>query len=92
MLIALMLLQAAAPLPDIQIGATIRARSVSIEKHGDASITVRGAPDGGSLVDVRAPRGNGKKTLRNVSVDLNAEARIADRQAKAAETETSAPQ
>lgn len=77
MLIALMLFQAAQP-PDIELNAHVRARSVTIEKKGDARLTVTTDPDGGNIVDVEAPRTNGRKTLRNVTVNVRAEARIAD--------------
>ena len=75
----LMLLQAAAQAPDIKLNAHIRARQVTIEKKGDARLTVWTDPDaGGNLVDVQAPKANGRKTLRNVEVNVRAEARIAD--------------
>jgi hypothetical protein len=74
----LFLLQAtAAQAPDIELFARARARSVTTEKQGNASLTVRTEPDGGNVVDVRAPKANGRKTLRNVEVDVRAEARIA---------------
>jgi hypothetical protein len=76
MLMALLLLQAAQA-PDVELNANVRARQVTIEKQGDARLTVTSSPDGGNLVDVRAPRANGRKTLRNVEVDVRAEARIA---------------
>ena len=81
----LMLLQAASAQasdmpPDIELHARVRERSVTIEKQGNASLTVTTEPDGGNLVDVRAPKANGRKTLRNVEVDVRAEARIADPQ------------
>ena len=62
---------------DIELFAKARARSVTIEKQGNASLTVRAEPDGGSAVDVRSPKANGRRTLRNVEVDVHAEARIA---------------
>ena len=75
----LLLQTAAAPLPDIELNADVRARSVTIEKKGATRLTVTTSPDGGgNIVDVRAPEGNGAKTLRNVRVSVRAEARIAD--------------
>ena len=62
----------------------VQARQVTIEKQGEASLTVRASPDAGSRVDVRAPAANGRKTLRNVAVDITAEARLADPRARAA--------
>jgi hypothetical protein len=79
MLTLLILLQAAAAqAPDIELNANVRARSVTIEKQGDARLTVTTEPDGGNVVDVQAPKANGRKTLRNVEVNVRAEARIAD--------------
>ena len=100
-MLLLLLLQASAQAPDIELNATVRARQVTIEKKGDASLTVRTEPDGGgNVVDVRAPKANGRKTLRNVEVDIRAEARIADpgqvterpEENLAPETETEPPQ
>jgi hypothetical protein len=95
MILTLLLLQAAAQqAPDIELNATVRARRVTIEKQGEASLTVKGGPD--SIVDVRAPKANGRKTLNNVEVRVRAEARIADpAQApknNGPETETGTPQ
>jgi len=84
MLISLFLLQAAASpqtLPDIELNALVRARQVTIEKQGNAELSVTTSPDGGNVVDVRAPKANGRRELRNVEVRVRAEARIADPQA-----------
>lgn len=78
MLILLFALQAA-PLHDIELRATVEARSVRIEKRGEAKLEVTASPDAGSLVKVEAPRANGAKTLRNVRVQVDAEARIGDK-------------
>lgn len=77
-LIWLFLLQASPQLPDIEIGANVRARSVTVAKQGDARLTVSTSPAGDNLVAVRAPKANGRKTLRNVEVKVRAEARIGD--------------
>ena len=95
MLLILLAQAAAAQAPDIELNANIRARSVEIEKQGNASLTVTTSPDAGNLVDVRAPRANGRKTLRNVSVNVRAEARIGDPAATANnqdQPETARPQ
>lgn len=94
MLTLLLLLQTA---PDIELRAEVRARQVTIEKQGDARLTVTTSPDaGGNVVDVRAPRANGRKTLRNVSASVRAEARIGDPLAAPANNppspETASPQ
>lgn len=82
MIATLLLLQAAASAPqsapDIELQANVRARSVSIEKQGEAKLTVTTSPDGGNVVDVRAPKANGRGELRNVEVQVRAEARIGD--------------
>jgi hypothetical protein len=77
MMLLLLLAQAVAA-PDIELNAHVRARSVTIEKQGNASLSVRTDPEGGNVVDVRALKANGRKTLRNVDIDVHAEARIAD--------------
>jgi hypothetical protein len=96
MLFLILLQAAASPAPDIQLNGTVRARSVTIEKQGNVSLTVTTTPDGGNVVDVRAPKANGRKSLRNVEVNVRAEARIADPLAAPANNpataETSPPQ
>jgi len=72
----LALLQAAAAPPDIAFQATVRARSLTIEKQGEARLTVTG--DGRNLVDVQAPRANGRRRIANPLITVNVEARIAD--------------
>lgn len=99
-MLLLLLLQASTPAPDIELNATVRARQVTIEKKGDASLTVHTEPEGGNIVDVRAPKANGRKTLKNVRVNVRAEARIGGPQQpgqappenNGAETETTPPQ
>jgi len=76
MLLMMFLLQAAAP--DIQIEARVRARSLTIEKQGNAQLLVRTEPEGANVVDARAPKANGRKTIRNFEANVRAEARIAD--------------
>ncbi len=82
MITTLLLLQAAAgtaqAAPDIELNANVRARSVTIEKQGEAKLVVTTSPDGGNVVDVRAPKANGRRELRNVDVTVRAEARIGD--------------
>jgi hypothetical protein len=64
--------------PDIEIGARVQARSVTIEKKGEAELSVTTDPEGANLVEVAAPEANGRRTLRDVDVRVRAEARIAD--------------
>lgn len=95
-MILFLLLQAAAPQsPDIVLDARVQARSLTIEKRGNASLQVTANPDGGSFVDIRAPKANGRKTLRNVDVNVRAEAHIGEGKTGAVnnsgEAETSSP-
>ena len=96
MLLPVLLLQAAAqpsaPLPDIELNIRARARSVEIEQKGEAKLRVAAEPDAGSLADVRvAPEAAGRTKLRNVDVNVRAEARIGEGGQIRAEAET-APQ
>ena len=77
-MLLLLLLQASSAQPDIELRAAVDARSVRIEKKGEAELTVSASPDGGSEVKVEAPKADGARTLRNVHVTVDAEARIGD--------------
>jgi hypothetical protein len=77
-MISLLLLAAQSAAPDIELNASLRARSVTVEKRGDAKLAVSTSPEGANLVDVEAPKANGRATVRNVTVNVRAEARIAD--------------
>lgn len=68
------LLQAAQP--DVAFYARARAREVTIERKGEARLTVTTEPEGGNKVDVIAPRADGRRVLRDVEVIVRAEARI----------------
>jgi hypothetical protein len=87
MLTALILLQAAAaqPAPDIQLRIDAHIDRVRIERRGEVRLEVNAGPDAGSIVRVEAPQANGRRTLRNVDVRIDAEARIADPNAPAAQ-------
>ena len=78
MLGALLLIAQAttAAAPDIQFHAVVDARSVKIEKKGQATLRAWADPDAGSIVNIEAPKANGAKTLRNVRVTVDAETRI----------------
>ena len=94
-MLLLLLLQSASGLPDIELNATVSARSVTIEKQGTASLSVTSDPEGGNIVNVSAPKGNGRQILRNVDVKVRAEARIrsetAQSQKKLEQGETGSP-
>jgi hypothetical protein len=92
MIISLLLLQAAAQqAPDIELNVRARARSVEIEQKGEAKLEVRGGE--GSRVEARvAPKAEGRTRLRNVTVDVRAEARLDEGVEIRAEAETGTPQ
>ena len=100
MLLPLLLLQAAAAqapavqgAPDIELGIRARARSVEIERKGEAKLEVRAEPDAGSRVEVRVePSARGRTRLRNVEVEVRAEARLGSGAEIRAGVETDAPQ
>jgi hypothetical protein len=82
MLIAFILMQAssatAAP-PDIELNIHATTGSVRIESKGETKLEVRAGPDAGSRFETRVtPPANGATTLKNVTVDVHAEARIGD--------------
>ena len=88
----LMIAQAAtAAAPDIQFHAVVDARSVKIEKKGQATLRAWADPDAGSIVNIEAPKANGAKTFRNVRVTVDAEARIGGNGAAGATIEASKP-
>lgn len=72
----LAMLQAAASPADIELRATVRARSLVIEGKGDANLTI--TANGQNVIDIRAPEANGRKRISNPVVHVNVEARIAD--------------
>ena len=96
MLAGLLLLQAAAAqtaLPDIELNIRARARSVEIERKGEAKLEVRAEPDAGSRVETRVePLPEGRTSLRNVEVNVRAEARIGEGAKVEVQAETAAPQ
>lgn len=69
----LLAVQAAAP-ADIEIRASVRARTLTIEKVGEAEVTVTAA--GRNLVSVEAPKASGKKRVNNPVVKIDIEARV----------------
>jgi hypothetical protein len=92
MLLIALLLQAAAPPPDIEFNARATVREVRIRQQGETSLDVHAGPDAGSDVRVEKPHANGRSRLRNVTVNVHAEARIADPGQNPAPGETHSPQ
>ena len=94
MIAVLLALQAAQPAtaPDIELDVHATARSVTIETKGRAELEVSAGPDAGSKVEARVtPPAGGKSKLKNVEVDIRAEARIAAPEQNPDEAETSRP-
>lgn len=78
MLILLLALQTASP-PDIELRATVRARSLTIEKSGTAEVRVNA--NGSNIMAIEGPKANGRARIANPVFNVNIEARIADPQA-----------
>ncbi len=78
MFVLLMALQAASP-PDIELRATVRARTLAIEKSGTAQVNV--TADGQNVASIQGPKANGRKRIANPVFNVDIQARIADPQA-----------
>lgn len=86
-------MQASPPPPDIELNLHATVRSVRIERKGETKLEVRAGPDAGSRVETNVtPPANGATTLRNVTVDVHAEARIGDEPQNPPAPETDTPQ
>ena len=93
MLIALALLQvAAAQAPDIELNLNARIRSLKIERKGEARLEVRGEGPGNRVEAKVEPKAEGRSELRNVTVDIHAEASVGDPAQIRVEAETGTPQ
>jgi hypothetical protein len=93
-MIWLILLQAAAPppAPDIELNLHLRAKSVRIDQRGEARLEVRGEGPG-NRVDVHVePKAQGRTELRNVTVDIHAQASVVEGAQIDAKAETGTPQ
>jgi len=92
-MLTLLLLQAAATqAPDIELNLNLRAKSVAIERKGEARLEVRGEGPG-NRVDVRVePKAEGRTELRDVTVDVHAEASVEEGVEIDARAETGTPQ
>lgn len=74
----LLALQAASP-ADIELRATVRARTLVIEKAGRANVTV--TADGQNIISIKGPKANGRKRISNPVYDVDIQARILNPQA-----------
>ena len=94
LLLAALLAQTAAtqPAPDIEVNVHATVREVRIRQRGEASLRVHASPDGGSRTTA-SPRPAGEREIRRrgTSVNVHAEARIADPAANSPAPETSPP-
>jgi len=90
MLPLLALLQAAtSPAPDIELNVHARVKQLRIEQKGEAKLVVHAEPDAGSRVEAHVePKAEGRTDLRNVTVDIHAQAALADPQQNRVEVET----
>lgn len=91
LLLALIAVQATPP-PDIEVNVHATVREVRIERRGETSLQVHAEPDANSHVTVAAPPAGRNMRARNATVDVRAEARIADPAANPRPPETTAPQ
>jgi len=74
---------------DVSVTAHVEARSVKIEHEGRATLTLHAEPSAGAEpIEVQRSAPPGKTQYRNLTVDLKAEARIAD-PSISAQTQTS---
>lgn len=72
----LVLLAALQTAPDISLDVHATVREVRIRQRGEASLEVHASPDANSRVAVTHPEG--RQHGRGATVDVHAEARIAD--------------
>jgi hypothetical protein len=92
MILLILLQAAAAQAPDIELNLKAHARSVTIEQRGEAKLEVRGEGPG-NRVDVKVePKAEGRTELRNVTVDVHAEASVREGVEIDARAETGTPQ
>ena len=92
MILLILLQAAAAQAPDIELNVNLRARSVTIEKKGEARLQVHGGGPG-NRVDVKVePKAEGRTELRNVTVDVHAEASVQEGAKIDAKAATGTPQ
>lgn len=75
--------------PDIQLDARATVREVRIRQRGETSLELHGGP--GTDLRVVKPQANGRQRLRNVTVEVHAQARIADPAQNPPPPETTSP-
>ena len=70
--------QAAAPLPDIELSARVRARAVTVRQQGEASLALRVSPGEAPPVAVERSAPEGASSYRNLTISVRGAVRIAD--------------
>lgn len=96
LLLALLAAQAAPaapPAPDIALNVHATVREVRVRQRGETSLRVYASPDAGSRSEALRPAAPRDVRARNRTVEVHAEARIADPATRPASApETSPPQ
>ncbi|HYD39001.1 MAG TPA: hypothetical protein VEA60_15385 [Allosphingosinicella sp.] len=92
MLLLIILQAAAVQSPDVELTVHARAKSVKIERKGEARLEVRGEGPGNRVEVKVEPKAEGRTELRNVTVDIHAEASIREGVEIDAKAETGSPQ
>jgi hypothetical protein len=70
--------QAAAPLPNIELSARVRAREVTVRQEGEASLALRVSPGEAQPVEVRRSAPAGAQSYRNLTISVRGAVRFAD--------------
>lgn len=76
---------------DIELNIHATVREVRVRQRGETSLEVHASPDANSRVDVGRPAGNRQGRSSGRSVDIHAQARIADPAVNSPPAETSRP-
>ena len=89
----LLLLQAVSiQAPDIELNLNVRAKSVRIEQKGEARLEVQGEGPGNRVEARVEPKAQGQTELRDVTIDVHAEASVGDPAQIRVDPETGTPQ
>ena len=91
-MLLLALLAATQAPPDIAIDVHATVREVRVRQRGETSLQVRASPDANSRVTVSHPDAEAQRRARGATVDVHAEARIADPATNLSPPETPRPE
>lgn len=78
----------AQPPPDLELNVHATVREVRVRQRGETSLQVHAWPDGGSRAETPQPPAERERRGRNRTVNVHAEARIADPAANSQVPET----